>query len=379
MSILQTLFLVCAIVVLVIIISILWLFYRSRRRQQLLIQSIDNSLENDQSYEILTNARFEELKKKSNSTFVESFKSLSDHHYKALFLVHGTFVGDDPFHLAQLLSSAYPSMSPSINDKLKNFGKKTSDIFLGDFGNFSNEHLDLMYSYKSTLDLNLFNWSSGNNHLARIHGAMELIKTIGSRYNADDGVVLIGHSHAAQVFSLMTQLIGNKSFRKEVSKSFNEEINKEVQKMQKMKFFILTLGAPARYSWSISENIKLLHIINHKGETPLGGSLKSSLFTNNGDYIQQWGGNGSDINPSGKEFQTLNTELNKWLGDGIDREELKKTIKSKSRLHDIGHHILIDYGDSAYYPNFMTTGFGHGVYTKKIYLEFYLNLISQNL
>jgi hypothetical protein len=125
--------------------------------------------------------------------------------------------------------------------------------------------------------------------------------------------------------------------------------------------------------------MKLIHIINHRGKDALAGSLTGLLNTRDGDYVQQYGIEGSDmlsVNP--KEIK-MNQKLDTILGQGVNLKKLNENIKMKRRLHVKGKHYLLDYKDDSVTPNCFMTIFGHGVYTKFENLDILLNILEENL
>jgi hypothetical protein len=71
----------------------------------------------------------------------------------------------------------------------------------------------------------------------------------------------------------------------------------------------------------------------------------------------------------------INSELDIFLGKGMDRSIFKSRVVHKKRLHNKGHHFLVDYGDNGKLPNFLLTIFGHGIYTKLDLLKFHFVFI----
>ena len=99
-----------------------------------------------------------------------------------------------------------------------------------------------------------------------------------------------------------------------------------------MKFNFVTMGTPARYKWFAHENLKVLHLINHRGEEIIGGSSKFFMNTKSGDYIQQWGVEGSDMKSPSISEQKLNERLDELLGIGHSLEVMALRLKEKRRL-----------------------------------------------
>ncbi len=291
-----------------------------------------------------------------------------------IYFIHGTFVGDDPFDILSFLERAFPSLAGNIIDKLRAQIKTGNNLFARELGNF---HPNLIKRLKEICPKETrfenFTWSSSNHHIARLRGSLNLMKSIHMNTSQDERILLYGHSHAGQLFTLLSQLLSKSIVSSQLKEILlkndisNEELEGLIASCKKRKFDFVTLGTPVRYTWNNKSfsNSTLLHFINHRGSTPMGGGLTSSISTKNGDYIQQWAVAGSDSKSPVKEDQKLNEELDLILGIGRDSTMLRRNIKFRKRLHKYGEHILVDFGDNSRVPNSFLTVFGHGIYTKK--------------
>jgi hypothetical protein len=304
---------------------------------------------------------------------------------QSLYLVHGTFVGDDPWHLISLIEESFPGVSAPLVGQIKSQTKKGQNYFAKDLGNFTTAHDDEFKRLtNSILSINHFTWSSGNGHYARLQGCLQLIE--GLLQNSNERILLVGHSHAGQVFALLTQLLNNPTFRKKIISILKAydlcpvELNSKLKDLKSKRYDFVTLGAPARYNWNTRvSSMTLTHIINHRGRDVLGGSFSGAIFTERGDYIQQWGVAGSDFKSPIDFEQDINLELDELLGEGANIRVLQENIKFRKRLHNEGHHYLVDYNDSSRLPNFFKTIFGHGTYTKVENMDILLNIINKQL
>lgn len=303
------------------------------------------------------------------------------------YFVHGTFVGNDPFNIIDHLEYTFPKLNPAYLEKIRTGIRKSANILARDIGNFSQKYeqtfQNITHEKIKTLE---FTWSSANTHFARVKAALNLIDNI-YHHHPDIGsrVLLIGHSHAGQIFSLLSQVVNDERFRKNLKKLLEE--NKIVFNLQEskithlanMKLDFVTFGTPVRYIWILNRNNRLLHFINHRGNTPFGGELKGLFTTKTGDYIQQWGTEGSDSISISKRGGTINKQLDTLLGSGRNVQIMRENISKRNRLHNLGNHLLVDYGDNSYFPNFAKTVFGHGVYTQVKFLPFHLYMINKHL
>ncbi|PIK15362.1 hypothetical protein [Halobacteriovorax sp. JY17] len=291
-----------------------------------------------------------------------------------IYFIHGTFVGDDPFDILSFIERAFPSLSGTIIERVKLQIKSGQNLIVRELGNF---HPNLILRLKEIcpdgVEFSNFTWSSSNHHIARLRGAIQLMNSIALQTREGERVLLYGHSHAGQLFTLMSQLCSKSPLGLQLkSLLYKSEIQpKEMEELimacKKRRFDFVTLGTPVRYPWNTSSfpKAKLLHFINHRGTIPIGGGLTSSITTRSGDYIQQWAVAGSDSKSPVRDDQILNEELDLILGTGSDVKLLQRNIKFKKRLHDHGEHFLVDFKDNSKIPNSFLTIFGHGVYTKK--------------
>jgi hypothetical protein len=336
-----------------------------------------------QDYEDLipTNASYE-LKEFSPVTISElnTLARLKSLKVRGIYLVHGTFVGDDPFDLTSLLEKAFPNLSSTVISAIKKQTKNGQNLVIGDFGNFHPSLInELEEKLDNTISVNNFTWSSSNHHYARLKGAVELMQELKNNHASGERLLLFGHSHAGQVFALITQLCEQKIISKQLIEVLEKtgesksELEKIIKFCAKLNFDLITLGTPIRYEWELKPQNNLLHFINHRGNIPQGGSVTSSFITKNGDYIQQWAVSGSDIKSPVKAEQLCNDELDLILGTGNELSLLRRNIKFKKRLHNLGHHFLTDFKDNSKYPNSFLTIFGHAVYTKKESVYWILN------
>jgi hypothetical protein len=157
------------------------------------------------------------------------------------------------------------------------------------------------------------------------------------------------------------------------------EIDVILDGVKELRFDFVTLGMPPRYVWSLNQNMGLLHLINHRGNTHKAGSVRGILHTVDGDYVQQAGIRGTDIAATVPKLRVANQKLNDILDGGPDIKRWISDVRVKNRIPRFGYTYLIDYRDqSEGMPNLLKTVFGHGVYTEYRFMEFNTRVICDH-
>jgi len=328
-------------------------------------------------------------------------KTLKNNKVRLITFVHGTFAGDDAFGLLSAfepMRQVFPQANPILK-KIKEYSKQSVNYLADDVGNFSPEYVKIFQKEVSETLCDLFVWSGGNYHFARLTGVVNLIHTLAEnikKHNIkkDEKILLLGHSHAGQLFALLTLFLEDKKTAKglyaavESSKDLQRELLlDDLLIIDNIHLDFVTFGMPSRYKWGEYSHYRLLSIINHRSLIKITGLLE----TKDGDYIQQWGTEGSDIMPP-PNLITINDSLDKFLDRGrhissfIKRLQLKRRIlPKKTDGKPAGTTLLVDYQDQKSDAHLFTgksspfhsikTQFGHGVYTLKNAMLFNINLI----
>jgi len=291
---------------------------------------------------------------------------------RRIVFVHGTFVGDDPLSLVAAMRVLLGKLNPALEHTVRALTKAKSDQLLGDFANYSPEYVSLFGdALGGDIPCTSLVWPSANHHLARLRGAISLVRTLAAEPVSDGRTLLLGHSHAGQVFALLTQLLYPSATGGEllaIAKEAGEDLSvfsPALKRLARARLDLVTFGMPPRYGFASSDRYRLLHIVNHRGQEPRAGSLFGVLQTIDGDYIQQWGIAGSDL-PAGTALERrLNERIDRLLGHGMDVKQWLANIRHRARVSEHGHTLLVDYGDqgTGFVPNCQSTVFGHGVYT----------------
>ncbi len=250
----------------------------------------------------------------------------------AVYLVHGTFCGNDPLGLLTELARYAPRGSES----LRRFTKGAFDLLLGEAGNYTAAFAARMESALSTgagrtIPVRRFHWSSQNHHIGRADGAVRLIDELadfaatispsgplppvgragegggagtrrdtppptpphqgegsGSR-GVPPRVLLWGHSHGGNIFALASNLLGSDgATRREffhAARSFYQRwrsaridfpvwqrvedlLTSTTHPLRRVALDMVTFGTPIRYGWESAGYSRLLHFVGHRPHDP---------------------------------------------------------------------------------------------------------------
>ncbi|MEE9337008.1 MAG: hypothetical protein V3U87_02930 [Methylococcaceae bacterium] len=340
-------------------------------------------------------------------TMDQAGHTLQKSNVRNVIFVHGTFVGDDPLGINWLFDEE--NVPSWITTQFRKYTKETVDTVFKDLGNFTNRYVDIFSreintSIETKKSIECFNylWDGQNNHIGRLEAIPDLVQKIAD--SKGNRTLLIGHSHAGQLFALITLFLEQKEKGDVLFEGLEEIISDEkrlnlfrnnLNKIREIDLDIVTLGAPVRYPWGRYEKYQLLNIVNHRSDVYIDGVL----YTRDGDYVQHWGIEGTDIK-SAKKYPNLLPKLDKVLDTGsLDknslhsiRSEHKRRVHKDSGKGNIGINVFIDYEDEGKRilpipltpwvinkPNFIESGLGHGAYTLEANILRNTKLILENL
>ena len=305
--------------------------------------------------------------------------------------VHGTFLGTDPFYLVRALKKMSPRWQFHIERNLGSALKRASDALARDSGNFDRRWIRL-FETSTRIPSSLYVWSSDNTHIARLSAACRLAQHLVTRLEAlpresPPRALLVGHSHAGQVFALLLQLLYAVPHAKLLHRTLrrlgedSDWLAFNLDLLRKWKLDVVTLGTPVRYGWPKPAHPRLLHIVNHRGATNIAGSMDGFTTTRDGDYIQQWGIAGSDLPAPTARLRDFNTELDEVLGCGYGPRVWIENLRHRRRVHHGGQTLLVDYLDNSKTgkANFVSTHFGHAIYTRRHTMEFLIRTTIRQL
>ena len=317
--------------------------------------------------------------------------AMKDNNVKHVIFTHGTFAGNDTLGIIRFLKSVEEALtnSTAITSTLNKKAKRYIDRSTTDLGNFTEDYVS---SFKTGINNGLacsrFIWSGDNHHMARLDGAVNLIHKLADikdliDTDSNSHLLIIGHSHAGQLFALITMLLENMDKAHPVFNTIEktgfikkDRVFADLKKISGLFLDFVTFGTPVRYFWGNYDKFRLLNVINHRSETQLSGLLT----TRDGDYVQQWGTEGTDI--FSRKFKKLNEELDEILDKGQDFSLIRKKLYDKQRKlplnstgESVGETLLVNYRDNAAFsfaslkpfrvPHSVKTLFGHGIYTRK--------------
>lgn len=353
-------------------------------------------------------------------------------------LVHGTFVGDDPFGVAVKLDEMVESVTPMLRPLVKKLAMESwgrvlrginqrfGDRVMGETGSFREDYLEEARSLVGSDEIRVdrFDWSSGNDHFARADAAVKLFNRLANLpmdFSADR-LLLWGHSHAGNVFALLTNLLAND--RDSVNKFFSaaHQIGEERAEWKvaaerlsaaptphpmAKALCLVTFGTPIRYGWDCDGYSRLLHVVQHRpisgrvewlAKAALPQTLDEIFNAKHGDWVQSFGVAGTDLSPADRETRDVHRALGELLEVGMTepeignnallehlpevarvrvREKFQDFLLLLERLH-CGQRVAAD-GDAAWlfdYGENETEKLGHGVYTKRAWLPFHATRIA---
>lgn len=318
---------------------------------------------------------------------------------KVIYLVHGTFAGDDALGFFRSLSRVFPEAAFSLRQVYKGaFDKLVKDV-----GNYAIGYAE-RFEQLAKIPVRLFRWSSENHHLARAEAAVRLIGEV-SRLElaAGDRVLLWGHSHAGNVFALMSNLLAADAWHRDrffhACRSYTGGANSSrpqwslwnrvhqwlatTEPRSRPILDIVTFGTPIRYGWDANGYGHLLHITQHhpregypEYQAAMPQSMEEAMSAADGDYIQHLGVAGTNLTPNLFDWRTwlADSRLNRLLQKRIRRRDLLKRLKVGKRVPDDGDTLLVDYGPAG--GNVAEHLLGHAVYTRLHWLPFHAEAVA---
>ena len=334
---------------------------------------------------------------------------LRDQHVAAVYLVHGTFTGNDILGVLRELEW----LAPQWSEPLRLQHKLLADRLVGQAGNFTAPFAEQFESLINgpgdpPLPVRLLNWSGENHHLGRADAAVELLSELVQRLGqSHQRVLLWGHSHAGNVFALMTNLLGGDPDSREqffragypyYGWSLSDTIQvsawsrlrgllaQDPQLSQRLELDLVTFGTPVRYGWETRGYRRLLHFIHHRPVPGLAPYLAAFPFgvqdllkARHGDYVQQLGIAGTNLPTSLLSLRHAVAErrLSTLLQQGVHWQDTLQHLQLGQRVPDEGPTLLVDY--SADVTKLNQQLFGHAIYTRPEWLVMHAEEVVRRL
>jgi hypothetical protein len=349
-------------------------------------------------------------------------RAFADAGVAAIYLIHGTFAGNDALGLYTELERIAPSLAQS----LRRVTKRAFDAVLGETGNYTAQFAARMEQALSagserTIPVRRFNWSSMNHHIGRADAAVRLIDELArlnpppSKGGARGGInspdtqtpriLLWAHSHGGNALAILTNLLAADELTR--TEFFNaarifhhgnhaphsgfaawqrveQLLADSSHPLRGLALDMVTFGTPIRYGWDTAGYSKLLHIIHHRPHRqdahhaaaypPHPGRV---LAGTEGDFVQHLGIAGTSFPPLPLAYKTFlaNRRLRRILHRDLKWEWIRKRLKHGARVAHEGTTLLIDYDDPDRSPHRHL--FGHAPYTRSRWLPLHCDLVAK--
>ena len=344
-------------------------------------------------------------------------RSFGDADVAAVYLVHGTFCGNDPLGVLTELSRR----APATAERLRRWLKAAVDAIIGETGNYTAAFAERMEKGLAVgagrpLPVRLFNWSSQNNHIARADGAVRLIDELarfaeaggptGDSDSLPSRIQIWTHSHGGNVLALVTNLLGSdpgdradffhaaRTFYHRRSGAVDMPAWERVENLlhdaghplRRFALDIVNYGMPIRYGWETAGFGKLLHITHHRPIVkrpaylaPWPPRLHRIIRGTDGDFIQQLGIAGTNLAPLPLAVRTFLADwrLDRYLERELTPRWLLQRLPLGMRVPEDGATLLVDYADP---DRFLLRHLaGHAPYTRSRWLPLHCELVAQEL
>jgi len=337
------------------------------------------------------------------SLLAKDFQKRIDGKVDEVFLLHGTFVGDDALGWTAQISKLFPNLGSQIAV----VGKRLVDLISGESGNYTGEFRELLQTSLEPGSVSLvrqFVWSSENTHTGRCRASIELLHMLmESHSNGKRKFLFFCHSHAGNVLALLTNLLAADSevrqkFIQTMRPLFNNEADARIlssvdsflqnEPAPIFELNIVTFGTPIRYGWDAGGFNKLLHFVNHSPRgrhanyvSPLNDLSLQVLKSYDGDLVQQLGIASTNFFPFllDKDLMAAEREMSQLLQPGIERKDVIRRIKIGMRVHESGSTLLVDYGRASDQAGLAKLMVGHAIYTRIEWLAFHLSEIGRKI
>jgi hypothetical protein len=324
-----------------------------------------------------------------------------------IYLVHGTFVGDDVAGLLTVLGRLFPTARGVLGRAVKSL----VDDLMDDCGNYPPS---LAAEFERALNagggdpipVRTFTWSGDNHHLGRADGAVRLIDELADvRLLPGRRILCWGHSHAGNAFALLTQLLADREaaaqffraarvfYRVPLVGAIDIPLWSRVEARLEREgnpirppLDLVTFGTPIRYGWNEAGCDKLLHFVHHRPQPGLPEdraampkTIDEVWHAKGGDYVNHFGIAGTNTPPVPLEVRAwlADRRLGRLLQPEYSAFDLLERMRYGLRTPDAGETLLTDYGDLP--GNAFTHLAGHAVYTRRQWLPFHAAEVARRL
>lgn len=318
-----------------------------------------------------------------------------------MYLVHGTFAGGDAAGILTEIGRFFPQ----YRDALTQLAKSLVDKTLRDNGNYTATYARALHEALNAdggeeIPVRNFTWSGQNHHLGRADAAVRLLDALtAEKLPPGKRVLCWGHSHAGNVFALLSHLLTADAstldrFFSAAAWHYRVPLLGRIdlpiwdQVAQRLRALprpvtsapldFVTFGTPIRYGWSDGGYDRLLHFVNHRPRPgrPLDRAYWPPTIDDvrcglDGDYVQHLGIAGTNTWPAIWSWRGWFAErrLARLLQPEYSSFDLVSRLRLGLRVHDAGRTLLVDYGPADGNPAEHLAG--HAVYTKLDRLPFH--------
>lgn len=354
------------------------------------------------------------------------------HRIARVVLVHGTFMGEDPFGISSTLNAVAESLPLAgaalrqLSERLRERTQPLVTRLARDLGNYTEEfrvRFQQLVGDDPQVEFPQAAWSSENHHLARADLAVSLLEQLLLRPLPEDQRVLFwGHSHAGNAFAILSNLLANHP--PSIERFFAAVQDRVPARWQAVhtalrrsesphplarQVLFAAFGTPVRYGWDSAGCSALLHVNFHRVYNPHEPAIARPVYPPWnvsdilsgawGDWVQAFAIAGTDTTsiPAAKTNALLSEILESGLSP-IDPATLSTALRftpagrfrdlcarwqQGTRCHADGLNLLVDYtpsGDRTF-PGIPIESavMGHGVATSVRWLPAHLRLIEQAL
>ncbi len=272
----------------------------------------------------------------------------------AVVFAHGTFTGTDPVSAYGVVERALPSVGRHVGRVLRARTRRYVERLLGDLGNFGEGYTrTFAEAIGRSIPCTAYVWSSENHHVGRLEGALGLVRLLATHAElARTGgvraprLLVCGHSHAGQVFALVSQLLARSVTTEavlDVARARGLDVGAldvDLHALAQVDVDFVTFGAPARYAWAKLDRVRILHVTSER------------------DWIQRLGQQPSDFPALTADERRINAAL-------------QKSPWALAESGEPGERVFVDYGAPLVLQ--------HACYTRLDNMLFHAKLVAERL